>query len=57
MRIVTFKLEDELLERLDLYARSKGKTRSEIIRRALQTYLLTEERREPLRAGKIKIYS
>ncbi len=56
MRVVTFKVEEDLLERLDRYARSKGKTRSEIIREAVQVYLVMEDRREPHRAKKIEIF-
>jgi len=36
MRVVTFKIEDELLEALDDYARRSGETRSEVIRKALR---------------------
>ncbi len=56
MRIVTFKLEEDLLERLDKYARNKGKTRSEVIRRALELYLMMEDHREPLRTKKVRIF-
>ena len=56
MRVVTFKVEEELLERLDRYARSRGKTRSEIIREAVQVYLIMEDRKEARRAKRIEIY-
>ncbi len=56
MRVVTFKIEEELLEKIDLYARSRGKTRSEVIRRALELYLIREERKEPIIARRIKVY-
>ena len=56
MRVVTFKIEEELLEKLDMYARSRGKTRSEIIRRALELYLIREEKREPIIARRIRVY-
>ncbi len=39
MRVVTFKLEDELLRELDLYAINKRLSRSEVIRLALLKYL------------------
>ena len=39
MRVVTFKVDEELLERLDTYARLKRLPRSEVIRRALEEYL------------------
>ncbi len=45
MKVVTFKVDEELLERLDEYARMKGVTRSEIIRRAIELYLRLEGRR------------
>jgi len=45
MKVVTFKVEEELLERLDSYARLKGVTRSEIIRKAIELYLRLEEKR------------
>ncbi len=43
MRVVTFKADDELLERLDYYARLKGVTRSEVIRKAIELYLKLED--------------
>jgi len=39
MRVVTFKLEEELLQKLDLYAINSKVTRSEVIREALKQYL------------------
>lgn len=39
MRVVTFKIEEELLQELDLYAVNSRNTRSEIIREALIKYL------------------
>lgn len=45
MRVVTFKVDDGLLEKLDSLARLKGVARSEIIRRALELYLRLEEYR------------
>lgn len=52
MRVVTFKIDEDLLERLDLYARLKGITRSEAIRRAIELLL---EREEPELSVKPKI--
>ena len=43
MRVVTFKVDEELLERLDGFARLKGVTRSEVIRKAIELYLKLEE--------------
>ena len=39
MRLVTFKLEEDLLERLDRVAARKRVSRSEVIREALRRYL------------------
>ena len=44
MKVVTFKVEESLLERLDSYARLKGVTRSEIIRKAIELYLRIKEK-------------
>ena len=43
MRVITFKAEDELIERLDSFARLKGVTRSEVIRKAIELYLKLED--------------
>ena len=45
MRVVTFKIEEDLLEKVDSYARLKGVTRSEVIRKALELYLRLEDYR------------
>jgi metal-responsive CopG/Arc/MetJ family transcriptional regulator len=53
---VTFKVDEDLLEKLDTYARLKGMTRSEAIRKAI-IKLLNEEYREVTPEPKIvKIY-
>jgi len=39
LRIVTFKLEEELLEQVDRYAQEKRLTRSDVIRLALLNLL------------------
>ena len=39
MRVITFKAEEDLLLKLDLYAMNKRTPRSEIIRDALRIYL------------------
>ena len=46
-RIVTFKVDEGLLERLDSIAKLKGVSRSEVIRRAIELYLRMEEERRP----------
>ena len=43
MRVITFKAEEDLLEKLDDLARLKGETRSEVIRQAIELYLKLEE--------------
>jgi metal-responsive CopG/Arc/MetJ family transcriptional regulator len=39
MRVVTFKLEEELLQQLDLYCINTKQVRSEVIREAIKSYL------------------
>ena len=39
MRTVTFKLDEELLQQLDLYCVNNAKERSEVIREAIKFYL------------------
>ncbi len=48
-RIVTFKIDDELLLVLDRYAREKNLTRSEVIREAIEKLLRTEGIKIPKR--------
>jgi len=43
VRVISLKLDEELLERLDSYARMKGVTRSEVIRKAIELYLRLED--------------
>ncbi|ABM81444.1 ribbon-helix-helix protein, CopG family [Hyperthermus butylicus] len=46
-RIVTFKIEEELLALLDRYAKSRRLTRSEVIREAIEKLLESEGIRVP----------
>ena len=39
MKTVTFKIYEDLLEKLDTYAKLKRLPRSEVIRRAIEEYL------------------
>lgn len=39
VRIVTFKIYNDLLEELDSVSKKEGKTRSEVIREAIELYL------------------
>jgi metal-responsive CopG/Arc/MetJ family transcriptional regulator len=45
MRVVTFKIEEELLQQLDLYCVNNAKERSEVIRTAIKFYLLCRKGR------------
>ncbi|MEJ2780577.1 ribbon-helix-helix protein, CopG family [Stygiolobus sp. CP850M] len=45
MRVVTFKMEEDLLEQLDLYCINNAKERSEVIRTAIKFYLLCRKGR------------
>jgi len=56
MRVVSFKVDEELLDLLEEHARRKGVPKSEIIRRAIQAYLVTIDDR-PFVTKRIKIYS
>ncbi len=44
LRIVTFKVEEEILEKIDKYAQEKKLTRSDVIRIALLNLLNSEGR-------------
>lgn len=39
MRVVTFKIDEDLLQKLDVYAINKRLSRSDVIREALERYL------------------
>ena len=57
MRVITFKIDEDLLEELDSYAKLKGISRSEAIRRAI-VQLLEREYKDILPEPKvIRIYS
>ncbi len=45
-RVITFKADPELIEKLDRLAKLRGKTRSELIREAIQA-LVNEDLVEP----------
>ncbi|MEB3825421.1 MAG: ribbon-helix-helix protein, CopG family [Desulfurococcales archaeon] len=55
MKVVTFKIEEDLLEKIDKYALDKNMTRSEVIRRAIKTYLERETRK--IVTKRLRIYS
>ncbi|MGC8567155.1 MAG: DUF6290 family protein [Caldisphaera sp.] len=56
MKVVSFKLEDDLLEILEEYSKKRNVTKSEIIRRALQNYI-SNEKDKPFITKRIKIYT
>ena len=49
VRVITFKIDDELLEVIDFLALRKGLYRSDIIRVALRQFILKEIERGTLR--------
>ncbi|AAK42552.1 CopG domain protein DNA-binding domain protein [Sulfolobus islandicus Y.G.57.14] len=58
MRVVTFKVEEDLLELLDRYAIKYGLNRSEAIRKAIEKMVrdeLSKERVPVARVEKIKL--
>lgn len=55
MRITSFKVEEDLLELLERYARKKKLSKSEVIRRALRNYL-NEHSERPYITKRIKVY-
>jgi len=55
MRVVTFKLEEELLQKLDLYAIKSGLTRSDVIREALESYDWDKKKIIPVRIRTITV--
>lgn len=58
MRVVTFKVEEELLELLDRYAIKYGLNRSEAIRKAIEKMVRDELSKETIpvaRVEKIKL--
>jgi len=59
MKVVTFKIEEDLLERLDEYAELTGESRSEVIRRALEMLLFGAggEKVKTIARRKVKVYT
>ncbi|MET1127996.1 MAG: ribbon-helix-helix protein, CopG family [Thermoproteota archaeon] len=54
-RIVTFKIDEDLLSVLDSYARKKRLTRSEVIREAIERLLKDEGIRLPEKRSLFKV--
>ncbi len=55
MRVVSFKIEEELLELLERYAILKNMSKSEVIRRAIKRYI-SENFESPVITRRIKVY-
>ena len=57
MRVVSFKVDEDLLMLLEEEARRRKKTKSEIIRAALAAYLMKSiEERKPFVTKRVRIY-
>ena len=55
MRVLTFKLDEELLQELDLYVIKSGLTRSQVIREALESYDWDKKKIMPIRIRTITV--
>jgi len=55
MRVVSFKIEEELLDLLERYAILKNMSKSEVIRRAIKRYI-SENFESPVITRRIKVY-
>ena len=51
MKIVTFKVDEALLRKIDEIARMEGVSRSEVIREAISVYITRSWRGERIRKG------
>jgi metal-responsive CopG/Arc/MetJ family transcriptional regulator len=47
LRLITFKIDEDLLIRLDTLSKNTGKCRSELIRAAIQMYIQQNNRQMP----------
>jgi len=54
LKIVTFKLDEILLERIDKAAKEEGRSRSDLIREAISAYLNNNMRRRYRKPFRIK---
>ena len=54
MRVVSFKLDDELLQQLDLYCVNNKTVRSEAIREAIKLYLKYKSKGRVYRKNSVK---
>ncbi len=57
MRVVSFKVEEDLLDLMERVARKKGITKSELIRQAIKKYIFAnEEDQKVVVTRKMRIY-
>jgi metal-responsive CopG/Arc/MetJ family transcriptional regulator len=54
MKVVSFKIEEDLLELLEEYSKKRNTTKSEIIRRALRSYIMRNSE-TPFETRRIRI--
>ena len=57
LRVVSIKMEEELVELLDELARRRGLSRSELIRRAVLEYISERPDARVYRSRRLKIYA
>ena len=57
MRVVSFKVDEDLLEMLEEIAKRKGMSKSELIRTAIRSYLMESKEKKPFVTRRIKIYT
>lgn len=55
MKIITFKIDEELLEKIDVVAQETNTTRSEVIRKAIIMYLSKVEKETATKRPRIRI--
>lgn len=54
MRVVTFKIDEEVFEMLDRYAIKHGYNRSEVIRKAIEKLVMEEVNTEVVPVAKVE---
>ena len=57
MKTISVKMPDEIVEELDIWARILGKTRSELVRKAVEYYLRLLRNELPYPPKRIKLKS
>jgi|ECHhosMinimDraft_1075155.scaffolds.fasta_scaffold00012_17 Ribbon-helix-helix protein, copG family. len=55
MRVITFKLEEEMVELLDRYAIRNGYNRSEVIRKAIERILSVDNDKVTFKVEKVRM--